>query len=114
MDSNQYSGIELSIDLAKEKQVSQAAQQPIIINTSRGSVIDSEALIVAIQNKFISGALLDVLENEKLDTYTPEEKQIFETLNNFDNVMITPHIAGYSHEATYKMSKVLLEKIGII
>lgn len=89
-------------------------KQPIIINTSRGSVIDSLALINAIENKLISGALLDVLENEKLDTYTPEEKQVFETLNNFDNVMITPHIAGYSHEATYKMSKVLLEKIGII
>jgi D-3-phosphoglycerate dehydrogenase len=89
-------------------------QQPIIINTSRGSVIDSEALINAIQNKFISGALLDVLENEKLDTYTSEEQRVFETLNLFDNVMITPHIAGYSHEATFKMSKVLLEKIGII
>jgi D-3-phosphoglycerate dehydrogenase len=89
-------------------------KQPIIINTSRGSVIDSVALINAIESRLISGALLDVLENEKLDTYTPEEKQVFETLNNFDNVMITPHIAGYSHEATYKMSKVLLEKIGII
>jgi D-3-phosphoglycerate dehydrogenase len=92
----------------------QLKKQPIIINTSRGSVIDSEALINAIQNKFISGALLDVLENEKLDTYTSKEQRVFETLNNFDNVMITPHIAGYSHEATYKMSRVLLEKIGII
>jgi D-3-phosphoglycerate dehydrogenase len=89
-------------------------KQPIIINTSRGSVIDSVALIDAIQNKFISGALLDVLENEKLDTYTSEEKEIFEALIAFDNVMITPHIAGYSHEAIYKMSKVLLEKLGII
>ena len=89
-------------------------KQPIIINTSRGSVIDSAALINAIQNKLISGSLLDVLENEKLDTFTSEEKQVFETLNKFDNVMITPHIAGYSHEATYKMSRVLLEKLGII
>jgi len=92
----------------------QLKKQPVIINTSRGSVIDSEALIDAIQNKFISGALLDVLENEKLDTYTSEEQRLFETLNIFDNVMITPHIAGYSHEATYKMSRVLLEKLGII
>jgi D-3-phosphoglycerate dehydrogenase len=92
----------------------QLKKQPIIINTSRGSVIDSKALINAIQNNFISGALLDVLENEKLDTFTSEEQRVFETLNNFNNVLITPHIAGYSHEATYKMSKVLLEKLGII
>ena len=92
----------------------QLKKQPIIINTSRGSVIDSEALINAIQNKIISGALLDVLENEKLDTFTSEEQRVFETLTHFDNVMITPHIAGYSHEATYKMSRVLLEKLGII
>jgi D-3-phosphoglycerate dehydrogenase len=92
----------------------QLKKQPIIINTSRGSVIDSLALIDAIQNNLISGALLDVLENEKLDTFTSEEQRVFETLNHFDNVMITPHIAGYSHEATYKMSWVLLEKIGII
>jgi D-3-phosphoglycerate dehydrogenase len=92
----------------------QLKKQPIIINTSRGSVIESEALIDAIQNKIISGALLDVLENEKLDTYTIEEQRVFETLNHFDNVMITPHIAGYSHEATYKMSRVLLEKLRII
>jgi D-3-phosphoglycerate dehydrogenase len=92
----------------------QLKKQPVIINTSRGSVIESVTLINAIESRLISGALLDVLENEKLDTYTPEEKQVLETLNNFDNVMITPHIAGYSHEATYKMSKVLLEKLGII
>jgi len=104
-ETQYYANVEFFIKLKK---------QPIIINTSRGSVIDSEALIEAIQNKFISGALLDVLENEKLDTYTSEEQQVFETLNHFDNVMITPHIAGYSHEATYKMSRVLLEKIGII
>jgi D-3-phosphoglycerate dehydrogenase len=104
-ETQYYANVEFFIKLKK---------QPIIINTSRGSVIDSEALIDAIQNKFISGALLDVLENEKLDTYTSEEQLLFETLNHFDNVMITPHIAGYSHEATYKMSKVLLEKLGII
>ncbi len=92
----------------------QLKKQPIIINTSRGSVVDSVALINAIETRLISGALLDVLENEKPNTYTSEEKEIFNTLIKFENVMITPHIAGYSHEATYKMSKVLLEKLGII
>ena len=42
------------------------------------------------------------------------EKEEFEFLINQNNVIITPHIAGYSFESTYKMSRILLEKLGII
>jgi len=86
-------------------------QQPIIINTSRGSVIDTDALISALYNDVISGAALDVLENEQLATYKPKEKEMILKLSQHPNVVITPHIAGYTHEAFYKMSMVLLEKL---
>ncbi|RTL58656.1 MAG: hydroxyacid dehydrogenase [Sphingobacteriales bacterium] len=89
-------------------------QKPWFINTCRGKVHETGAVINALQNEKISGAALDVLENEKLSTYSEEEKQQLRWLSARPNVIITPHIAGYSHEAFYKMSKILLQKLGFL
>jgi D-3-phosphoglycerate dehydrogenase len=77
-------------------------------------VSDTAAVLNAIQNQLVTGVGLDVLENEQLDKYNPAEKQQMEALMNFPNCLLTPHIAGYSHEAYYKMAKVILEKLAII
>lgn len=88
--------------------------QPYILNTSRGKVISLPALANALKEKKIAGAGLDVLENEKLDSYAADEKEQLVWLMERPDVIITPHIAGYSHEAFYKMASVLLEKLGLL
>ncbi len=95
----------------------------ILINTSRGAVVDTEALIEALDQKVLSGAGLDVLEGEEL---IKEEKQLLydrekiEVLSNLvkghillsrENVVFTPHIAFYSQEALERILETTVQNI---
>jgi D-3-phosphoglycerate dehydrogenase len=83
------------------------------LNTARGKIVHTADLLAALESGRVAGAGLDVLENEKLQTYAPAEKEQFERLLQMPNVVLTPHIAGYSHEASVKMARYVLDKLGI-
>ena len=88
-------------------------QKPWFINASRGAVHDLRAVNRALEKDKIRGAALDVLENEQLSTYSVDEQSLLNELLNRENVLVTPHIAGYSHESFEQMSRVVLQKLGI-
>jgi D-3-phosphoglycerate dehydrogenase len=88
-----------------------------IINTSRGKNIVTADLVSAIQSGKILGAGLDVLEYEKLsfetlfnDKNTPEA---FQYLLQAENVILTPHIAGWTFESHERLAQVIVDKIKI-
>ncbi len=99
--------------MADEHFFQQLKKKPYILNSSRGKVIHTASLISALKKGMIFGAALDVLENEKIDKLNEQEKAEFAFLTSQRNVLLTPHIAGYSDEAYFKMSKILLDKLSI-
>ncbi len=89
-----------------------AFKKPIwFMNTSRGEVVDQAALVKSLQNKTIKGAALDVLENEKLHTLNEVQQANYTYLASAENVVLTPHIAGWTHESYIKINEVLVTKI---
>lgn len=85
-----------------------------VINTARGQCLNTFDLVKHMKSGKVMGACLDVLEYESvsfenLDTSTlPEPMQY---LLKSEDVILTPHIAGWTHESNYKMSKVIAEKM---
>jgi D-3-phosphoglycerate dehydrogenase len=84
------------------------------INASRGEIVSLEAVADAIEQGKIIGAGLDVLENEKLEKLTTEQKAIFDRIIDSKKVIFTPHIAGWTFESYVKINEVLVEKISTI
>jgi D-3-phosphoglycerate dehydrogenase len=82
-----------------------------LVNTSRGVCVQTTALISALESGKVIAAALDVLENEKINSLNIEDQANFEKLIANENVLLTPHIAGWTHESKRKIADVLLEKI---
>ena len=87
------------------------AKKIIIINTSRGKVVKITDLIAGLESGKVRGACLDVFENEKPQTLNENENDVYEKLYKFDNVILTPHVAGWTAESKRRLAEVLAEKI---
>jgi len=109
--------------LINKQTIKKIKKGAILINTSRGKIVDTEALIWALEQGVLSGLGLDVLEGEKLIKEEKEllyEKKNLEVLAelvkghillNKDNVVFTPHIAFYSEEALIRIIETTTENI---
>lgn len=81
------------------------------LNTARGEVITFQTLNQALDLGILKGAMLDVLELEKFNKFTDEQKQEFEKLAARENVIFSPHVAGWTFESYEKINKVLVKQI---
>ena len=88
--------------LIGEKELRIMKRTAVLINTARGPVVDNQALYLALRNKWIKSACLDVVENEPL----PKDDPLLE----LDNVIITPHSAFYSEESCATLQKIGAEE----
>lgn len=83
----------------------------ILINISRGKIVKTSDLIKNLKTGKITAACLDVLEYEDNDFENIKQNRELKELIENENVIITPHIAGWSRQSYYKISKILAEKI---
>jgi D-3-phosphoglycerate dehydrogenase len=93
-------------------EILEKSQKPIyLINTARGEIISFDTLNEGLQRGILKGALLDVLESEKFNKFTQSQKLSFEKLAERDNVLFSPHVAGWTIQSYEKINMVLVEKI---
>ena len=94
--------------------INQFAKPFWLINTARGKSVVTADLVAALQSGKILGAGLDVLEYEKLSFETlfeGEKPEAFDYLLHANNVILTPHIAGWTIESKEKLAQVIVNKI---
>ena len=95
-----------------EEFISKMKKNFYFINTARGKNLKTSALVNALKSGKIKGACLDVLEYEKTSFENLEMKnEDLEYLLNSEKAIITPHIAGWTHESKIKLAQVIVNKI---
>ncbi|NHW45252.1 MAG: hydroxyacid dehydrogenase [Candidatus Verstraetearchaeota archaeon] len=88
-----------------EREISLMKRGAIIVNTSRGGIVDTKALLKALKEGKLAGAALDVFENEP-----PKTKEEWELIR-LPNVVVTPHIASQTWEAQVAAASMIAEEV---
>jgi D-3-phosphoglycerate dehydrogenase len=100
--------------IANEKFFSSFKKDIYIINTARGKCLKTDDLVKAMESGKVKGACLDVLEYESHSFEEFENASLpeaFKYILSSEKVVLSPHIAGWTHESNYKMSKIIAEKM---
>ena len=99
--------------MANEDFFNKFAKNIFFLNTSRGQVVNTSALVNALKSGKVKAAALDVLEFEdsSFEALSKDVPPDFRYLLDADNVILTPHIAGWTVESNVKLASVLVEKI---
>ena len=86
-----------------------AFQKPLVlVNAARGEIVQLEAVVAALASGQLTGACLDVLENEKPQHW---QKDLMQQLFAHPRVLLSPHVAGWTKESYRKISEVLADKL---
>ncbi|MDC0195636.1 hypothetical protein OAJ80_01740 [Candidatus Thioglobus sp.] len=91
-------------DLINARSFNLMKQNPIIINSSRGSIVNEKDLLQAYSEKIISGFALDVYSSE------PVEEDFYKHISNSMNCILTPHNSGVTTESNVRVSQFIAEK----
>ena len=102
---------EITRYLVNDDFVENFAKPFYLLNLSRGETVSLNAVVTGLKSGKILGACLDVLENEKINKLTSAQQEAFDYLRASDNVVLTPHIAGWTHESYVRINEVLVEQI---
>ncbi len=103
-----------TIGMVNHEFINNCKKPIILINTARGKAVETKAVADALKCGKIYAAALDVLEYENYnfqDFLTDTMPEAFEYLKTCDNVLLTPHIGGWTVESKEKLSSVLADKI---
>lgn len=100
-----------TIHLVDKSFLQQCKKGFVLINTARGKCVRTEDLVEGLETGQIGGACLDVFENEKPSTFSETEKTLYARLHNFENVVLSPHVAGWTRESKWLLASILLERI---
>ena len=92
-------------NLINKVSLSRMKQKPIIINTSRGSIVNENDLIDAYNNNLISGFALDVFENE------PIKDSLYNKISEDMNCILTPHISGVTYQSNQRVCDFIVSKV---
>ncbi|GAB3951796.1 2-hydroxyacid dehydrogenase [Spirosoma harenae] len=97
--------------LINDQFIEQFTKPFYLINIARGEIVSLAAVMNGLESGKLRGACLDVLENEKLAKLTPDQQTAFDYLRQSDRVVLTPHVAGWTHESYVRINEVLVKQL---
>ena len=86
-------------------------QLRVVVNTARGEVMKTQEVLELLTENKLYGLATDVLENEKLSTYNAQEQSLLNNLMTHPNVIITPHVGGWTYESYARINEVIVDKL---